>query len=57
MANRKNIFLRILLFSTLLINLFNCQNDGSIEDINKNSRVLACVSLARGAMKNEKVKI
>lgn len=53
MANKK-IFLGILLFSTLF-NLFNSQEDP--ESINKNSRVLACVSLARGAMKNERVKI
>ena len=51
MANRKNIFLGILLFSTILINLIKCQDS----DMHKNSKVLACVSLARGAMKHEQV--
>jgi hypothetical protein len=57
MSNKKNILLRLslLLSSSFLINLFNCQEKDQ-EDISKNTKVLSCVSLGREAIKSEKVK-
>lgn len=49
-SNFKFIYYRILLFATILVTLSK-----SDEELMKNSKVLSCVSLARGAIKNEKV--
>lgn len=51
-SNFKFLYYRILLISTILVSLIR-----SDEELIKNSKVLSCVSLARGAIKHEKVKI
>jgi len=50
-SNFKSIYFRILLIATILISLIK-----SDEELIKNSKVLSCVSLARGGIKHEKVK-
>ena len=47
----KFIHYRIVLIATILVSLIK-----SDEELMKNSKVLSCVSLARGAVKHEKVK-
>lgn len=47
---KKLYFFQVIFFTEILLSFINCN-----EEIMKNSKVLSCVSLSRGALTYEKV--